>query len=72
MLPRNAILGGVALVVVAFYWKLWNVRVFREQDELLQQLQGSYRPASEPVVLMLGEHPTSPYCDVKLFLLWLL
>lgn len=58
MLPRNAILAGVALVIVAFYWKLWNVRAFKEQDELLQQLQGSYRPASEPVVLMLGKHPT--------------
>jgi hypothetical protein len=55
MLPRNAILGGVALVIVAFYWKLWNVRVFKEQDVLLQQLQGSYRPATEPVVLMLGK-----------------
>lgn len=67
MLPRNAILGGVALVVVAFYWKLWNVRVFREQDELLEQLQGSYRPASEPVVLMLGGYSTSSPGDVKLF-----
>jgi hypothetical protein len=64
MLPRNAILGGVVLVIVAFYWKLWNVRVFREQDELLQQLQESYSPASEPVVLMLGEHSTAPHCNV--------
>lgn len=55
MLPRGAILGGVAVAVAAFYCKLWKVQVLKEQDVLLQQLQQSYRPAQEPVLLMLGK-----------------
>lgn len=68
MLPRNAVLGGVVLVVVAFYWKLWNVRVFKDESELLQQLQSSYRPATEPVVLMLGECFSAPDDTLELHL----
>lgn len=55
MLPRGAVLGGVAVVVVAFYCKLWGVQLLRDEAMLLQQLQQSHRPATEPFLLWLGE-----------------
>lgn len=59
MLPRGAVLGGVAVVVVAFYCKLWDVQLLRDEATLLQQLQQSHRPATEPMLLLLGERCSS-------------
>jgi hypothetical protein len=55
MLPRGAVMGGVVVVVVAFYCKLYNVQLLRDEAVLLQQLKQSHRQAQEPVLLMLGE-----------------
>jgi hypothetical protein len=53
MLPRNAILGGVAVAAGAFYCKLWNVQLLKDESILRQQLEQNNQ-ASEPVILFLG------------------
>jgi hypothetical protein len=60
MLPGGALLGGVAVVVAAFYYKLWNVQLLKDEAVLLQELEQSYRPAQEPVIWALGEQQPLP------------
>lgn len=65
MLPRGAIVGGVAAVAVAFYCKLWNVQLLKDEAVLRQQLlQG--RQASEPVVLFLGRGTCAQWHNLSL------
>lgn len=53
MLTRNAILGGIAVAAVAFYCKLWNVQLLKDEAVLRHQLE-QHSQANEPVVLFLG------------------
>lgn len=53
MLPREAILGGVAVAAVAFYCKLWNVQLLKDEKIWRAELERNHQ-ASEPVMLFLG------------------